>query len=131
RGSSARTRRSRRRNCKQMRIVKLTTETDEKLRAQPEIPAAFDERSKLRSRLAEELQAGLNAPVDLGYTKKVAYNDKTDRYVLTFIGSEKEMSLKATDDVAAFVAEHLRKAGTWTGRIEKGTLTDVFLITVE
>jgi len=73
--------------------------------------------------------AVLNAPIDLGALQKVAYDPKSDRYAATFApGGQKALTLKASNEVAAFLAEHATASGYWRGRIEDGALVDVYLI---
>lgn len=73
--------------------------------------------------------ADLNAPVYLGSTKKLNYDHKSDRYIATFFLSDGEtLTLKVPNDVAAFIAEHISKAGYWLGRMEDGALVDAYLI---
>lgn len=120
-----------------MRIVPLSTETSKLMEAEGLLnvtgPESVDWQSRARRRgeLAEKVKASLNAPIDLGSVVRVEHESKMDRYVITFGGGDKSMKLKATDEVAAFVSEHMRKAGYWMGRMEKGTLVDAVLVTLD
>jgi hypothetical protein len=76
----------------------------------------------------DAIQASLNTPIELNYVAKVAYSDKTDRYMITFLTGDRTAMLKATPEVAEFVTAHLNETGTWMGRMEGGVLVDVNLI---
>ena len=77
----------------------------------------------------DQILADLNAPIELGRASKTSYDFKTDRYVVNFSAShDAALVLKTTNEVAAFVAEHITKAGYWRGRMEDGALVDVYLI---
>ena len=75
--------------------------------------------------------AALNAPIYLGVANAVNYDMKANRYAAAFTpGEGKKLTLKTYPDVAAFVAEHIAKAGYWLGRMDQtdGGLTDAYLI---
>ena len=79
---------------------------------------------------AEEIKVGLNTPIDLCYASKVTYDPKTDRYTVTFTGSDHTATLKATNAVAELVTTYLRQPGSWLGRMEEGVLVDANLLQV-
>ena len=114
-----------------MRVVKLTSETDAQVDRSQFAADDWKAVADARYRKSEEIKASLGAPIDLSTVVAVQHDQKTDRYQVKFSGGEKTLLLKATDEVAAFVAEHLRKAGSWIGRMDQGVLTDVYLITLE
>jgi len=78
----------------------------------------------------DAILAGLGSPINLGYATKVAHDAKSDRYTVSFrISDDKALALKATNEVAAFVAQHMSDGGGyWLGRMEDGALVDVNLI---
>jgi hypothetical protein len=113
-----------------MRIVNQATETDAKLTGMAFPANDWEARSKARQAAAKAIVDALGAPIDLSRPAKVAHDAKTDRYQITWTVGDATLTLKATDEVAAFVAQHVRMAGTWIGRMEAGVLVDVYLITV-
>lgn len=73
--------------------------------------------------------ADLNAPIDLGRAVNVAYDNKSDRYAVTFLpGNDKKLVLKATSEVVGFVSEHINEAGYWRGRMDNAVLVDAHLV---
>lgn len=105
-----------------MKIVHITTEVYNDAGGWP----ATTEESKARH---DKILADLNAPVYLHCTKKLDYDHKTDRYAATFFLSGREtMTLKATTEVAEFIAAHITESGYWLGRMADGALVDVYLI---
>jgi hypothetical protein len=106
-----------------MQVIPIT----QLLYAEPK-PATIEARKEKHDRIL----ADLNAPIELGALAKVAYEAKSDRYAATFIPSEgKALTLKATNEVAAFLAEHSAAHGYWKGRMEAGTLVDIYLIQIQ
>lgn len=108
-----------------MRLVKLSEEAYEATKHEKD---AYTHGAYQRAAL--EIKASLNAPIDLPGLVKVAYDAKTDRYTATFSSSEKTAILKVTNDVACFLAEHLKTPGSWQGRLVGGVLVDVYVISV-
>lgn len=114
-----------------MRIVKLTSETDAQVDRSQFAQGDWKAVSEARQKKAQEVKDGLGAPIDLSAAVGVQHDVKSDRYQVKFAGGEKTLLLKCSDEVAQFVAEHLRLAGTWAGRMDKGVLVDVYLITLD
>jgi hypothetical protein len=113
-----------------MRIVYITAETDAQIDRTQFKDGDWQSVANARERKAREITAGLNAPIDLSTVVAVAHDAKSDRYTARFTGGEKTLTLKVTDEVAAFIAEHLRAGGSWRGRMEKGVLVDAYLISL-
>jgi hypothetical protein len=103
-----------------VRIVPIT----ELVYSDPKPATPEEGRAKHAAILAE-----LNAPVFLGGFNGLEYDVKSDRYRASFApGQGKKLVLKASNDVAEFLAAHVVGMGYWQGRMEAGVLMDVFLI---
>jgi hypothetical protein len=102
-----------------VKIIKMS----ELLYAEPK-PQTIEERKERH----DKILADLNTPVQMGRATAVTYDHKSDRYAVAFSVSEKKLTLKATNEVVAFVSEHISEAGYWLGRLEAGALVDVNLI---
>ena len=89
------------------------------------MPKTNEESRARHDKILDEL----NAPIELGRATKVNHDVKADRYVVNFrVNADALLALKATSESAAFIAEHITKAGYWRGRMEDGALVDAYLI---
>ncbi|HXA24416.1 MAG TPA: hypothetical protein VNW90_19185 [Acetobacteraceae bacterium] len=104
-----------------MRVVPIT----ELVYGEPKPATPEEGRAKHAAILA-----GLNAPVYLGSLTGLEYDHKSDRYAASFApgGHNRKLVLKASNEVAQFLAENIAGLGYWQGRMEAGVLMDVFLI---
>jgi len=107
-----------------MRIVSMSTEA---MAALP-TDGPSEGRHGLYIAAAQAIRNDLNAPVELLGVSKVNYLEKSDQYTVTFTGQERSVTLKATDEVAMFIAANIREHGCWQGRIEGGVLVDAYLV---
>jgi hypothetical protein len=112
-----------------MRVINISAEAVDKIKDLPDTTPSNDRMHKYQ-KAYEEIKTSLDTPVYLAVATKVSYDQKTDRYVVTFGGREKVMILKATNDVTELVASHIHDGGSWYGRLENGVLVDVNLIQV-
>ena len=113
-----------------MRIVLLSTEALTAIEGKEfvETPENKNPKHAAYVAAAEQIKSELNTPTYLSSATKVTYNEKFDRYVVTFSSREKIMSLKATNAVAEFVTAHITEHGSWQGRMEDGELVEVNLV---
>ena len=103
-----------------MRIVPIT----DLVYADPKPATPEEGRAKHNA-----IMAGLNAPVFLGTFNGLEYDLKGDRYAARFTpGQGKKLTLKASNEVADFMAQHAAGLGFWQGRMEAGLLVDVYLV---
>ena len=102
-----------------MEIIRI----NELVYAEPR-PATVEARQEKH----DKILADLNLPIYLGRCTAVTYDHKSDRYAVTSAASERKLTLKASNDVVAFIAAHIDAPGYWQGRLESGTLVDASLI---
>lgn len=103
-----------------MQIVNLS----ELVYAEPR-PASSEERDQKRKQILEVL----DTPIYMGICTAVVYDHKSDRYaVASEVTGKKKLTLKATNEVGAYVAAHIGDVGYWQGRMQDGALVDVNLI---
>ena len=119
-----------------MRIVKLTDDVTARVALayglQPPggNPAAIQNWQKAKDAVIKEL----NAPVDLGACRGVQHDNRTKVYSATFAcgvaagEAPVTATVRLADDVAEFILANMRVSGRWMGRLQSGTLIDVYLL---